>query len=208
MSPRRKRTASIIYRPWWRRHPIAASGALILIALVGYERIGVGSRGGDDHGNYHNKVFRVARVIDGDTLDIDAPDGRHASTRIRLWGVDAPETGKGNRKEMHYGTESAAFARRRLLGREVRVVLAPHRTRGKFSRLLAYVHIQPDDRMFNTLLLEHGFAYADWRFEHPHKREFRCIEDDARKRSAGLWEQVTPDQMPQWRQRMESQSRP
>ena len=43
---------------------------------------------------YHNKAFKVTHVVDGDTLDVNVDDeltGKEV-TRIRLWGVDTPET--------------------------------------------------------------------------------------------------------------------
>jgi endonuclease YncB( thermonuclease family) len=89
------------------------------------------------------------------------------------------------------------------LGRQVRVVLSPTKTRGKYGRLLAYVYLVPSEVMFNELLIEHGYAYADWRFAHPHKRRFKTIEKRAAKKGAGLWAEVTFEQKPEWRQRME-----
>lgn len=45
-----------------------------------------------DFQKYHQKQFRVHRVIDGDTIDLDIPDGLKQQTRVRLWGIDTPET--------------------------------------------------------------------------------------------------------------------
>ena len=177
---------------------------LVLVGtLVIYER-GFGRLGQeDDYTRYHDKVFEVARVVDGDTFDIDIPDGRHPTTRIRLWGVDSPEVAGSRDGAMHYGAEASAFASRRLMGRNVRVVLSPAKTRGKYGRVLAYVYLEPSGVMFNELLLEHGYAYADWRFAHPYKRQFKALEERTRKQGLGLWEEVTFEQMPAWRQRME-----
>ena len=41
---------------------------------------------------YHGKTFTVVNAVDGDTIDINIPDGKYEQTRIRLWGVDTPET--------------------------------------------------------------------------------------------------------------------
>ena len=200
----RKTPASIKLAPLWRRRPLLCAVLLVLAGLVVYER-GFGRLGQqDDYSRYHNEVFEVVRVLDGDTFDIDVADGRHPTTRIRLWGVDTPEVAGSPGGAMHYGAEASAFTRRRLLGRNVRVVLSPTRTRGKYGRLLAYVYVEPSGLMFNELLLEHGYAYADWRFAHPNKRQFKAIEKRARSQGVGLWAEVTLEQMPPWRQRMES----
>ena len=157
----------------------------------------------DDWSRYHDRWFRVARVVDGDTLDIAVPDGDKLVTRIRLWGVDTPEIGRGQRAEMHFSREAAAFAARTLANRSVQVVLSPDRTRGKYGRLLAYVFLERGGRMFNEMLLEKGYAYADLRFDHHYHRRFQDIERSARKASVGLWADVTLDKMPAWKQRFE-----
>ena len=47
-----------------------------------------------DFDKYNQKEFTVVKVVDGDTLDIDIPDAQYKTTRIRLIGVDTPETKK------------------------------------------------------------------------------------------------------------------
>lgn len=207
MAGRRTTPRSIKLAPLWRRRPLLTVVLLALGALVVYER-GFGGLGAqDDYTRYHDKVFEVVNVVDGDTFDINITDGRHPTTRIRLWGVDTPEVGGRREGTMYYGPEASAFAKRRLMGRQIRVVLSPTKTRGKYGRLLAYAYLVPSDVMFNELLLEHGFAYADWRFGHPYKRQFKNIEKRARKQGAGLWAEVSFEQKPPWRQRMESATR-
>ena len=204
MARRRKIPPSITVPPLWRRRPLLVLALVLLAGLVVYER-GFGHLGQeDDYTRYQDGVFEVVKVVDGDTFDIGISDGSYRATRIRLWGVDTPEVAGSRDGAMHYGAEASAFAKRRLLGRQVRVILSPTKTRGIYGRLLAYVYLQPSGTMFNELLLEHGYAYADWRFAHPYKRQFKTIEARARKRGVGLWQGVTLDRMPQWRQRMES----
>jgi len=188
---------------------------LSVVGLVLLDRSVHGPVTGDDHQRYHDRVFRVVRVVDGDTFDIDIPDADKPTTRVRLWGVDTPEvaksggTGRGRdggaspTKGMHFGVEASAFARETLLGEDVRIVLAPDRTRGLYGRLLAYAFIDRDGPMFNELLLERGYAYADLRFEHVYKRQFKAIEKRARRNGIGLWRDVTPGEMPEWKQRFE-----
>ena len=56
---------------------------------------------------YHGKTFTTVNVIDGDTFDIDIPDGRSEHTRIRLLGIDTPETKSEHSGEMYFGPEAA-----------------------------------------------------------------------------------------------------
>jgi micrococcal nuclease len=192
----------------WRRRGLAAFIAGILILLLVCDRFYRGPAQGDDWTRYHDRTFRVARVVDGDTIDIQAPDEDKPVTRIRLWGVDTPETARVSGPNMHFGREAKDFAERTLEGRSVHIVLSPKRTRGKYGRLLAYVFLERGGRMFNELLLEEGFAYADLRFEHHYFRQFQSIEKRARKAGAGLWAEVTPEAMPPWKQRFELAGKP
>jgi micrococcal nuclease len=176
---------------------------LIVGALLVCDRTRRAPVADDDWTRYHDRSFAVKRVLDGDTLIIEAPDRDKEVTRIRLWGVDTPELARGKKAGMHFGTEAKAFAERTLMGRRVHVVLSPKRTRGKYGRLLAYVYLERGGRMFNELLLEEGYAYADLRFPHHYFKQFKAVEKRARKDGVGLWAGITRQQMPQWKQRFE-----
>ena len=169
----------------------------------GFGGSGLEATTGSDTACYHDRSFRVARVVDGDTLDIEVPDRDKPVTRIRLWGVDTPEVAGTRADEMYFGPEASAFAKETLAGRDVHVVLSPKRTRGKYGRLLAYVFMSRGGKMFNEMLLEGGYAYADRRFDHHYMDRFKRIEKQARSSGIGLWAAVELDQMPSWRQRFE-----
>jgi len=200
--PRRHRVPdSIVLQPVWRRHPIVAAVTAILLGVVVYDRVWRATpTGEDDYEEYHDRTFRVDRVVDGDTIDIVAPDGDSPITRVRLWGVDAPESHGSQNGGMYYGQQASDYATCTLSGRSVHIVLSPDRTRGKYGRLLAYVYLQRDGPMFNEMLLETGHAYADLRFDHHYRKKFEAFEKHAAKVGAGLWASVTLEQMPQWRQ--------
>jgi len=194
---------SVIMPSLWRRRAPGIALAAVLLGAVVCNRTIRPAVQGDDWTRYHDRAFRVVHVVDGDTFDIDVPDRDKTVTRIRLWGVDTPELGRGGAEPMHYGPEASAFAKKVLAGKQVHVVLSPKRTRGKYGRLLAYVFLKRGGRMFNEMLLEEGYAYADLRFKHHYYDKFKSIEKRARKSGAGLWADVTPDKMPAWRQRFE-----
>lgn len=203
---RRRRSAvpdSITFPPFWRRYGPKGLAAAIVVSGLVCARSATEPVQGNDRSRYHDRLFRVVHIVDGDTLDINAPDGLKAVTRIRLWGVDTPEIGRGGKPSMHFATEGKRFAERTLAGRSVQIVLSLKRTRGKYGRLLAYVFLRRDGRMFNEMLLEEGYAYADLRFDHHYFKRFKTIEKRARKADVGLWADVTLDRMPPWKQRFE-----
>jgi len=149
---------------------------------------------------YHGRTFTVVNVIDGDTIDIDIPDGRYRHTRIRLLGIDAPETDSEQFGVIYFGPEAAEFAKKLSLQKPVTVFLdIPNPTRDRYGRLLSYVKL-PDKTFLNEILLTEGFAYADLRFRHSLYNKYRQLQAAARSGKKGLWQNVTPDQLPQWLQ--------
>jgi micrococcal nuclease len=197
--------ASVLLPPRWRRNrPAIFVIIAVLAALFGERTLRRPGGEGSDLSRYHDQSFRVVKVVDGDTMDLDVPDVDHAATRVRLWGVDTPELAHGGQPEMYFGPEAREFARRTLDDRTVQVVLNPDRTRDKYGRLLAYLFLNKGGEMFNEKLVEEGFGYADWRFKHPYKDEFEAAERRARGDKVGMWKDVRKDQMPAWRQRMET----
>ncbi len=158
---------------------------------------------GSDHDRYHNRVFTCIRAVDGDTLDLGFPDGRSTTTRVRLMGVDAPETARGDQPAMHFSHEAAAFTRSLVEGRPVRILLPPYETRDRHRRLLAYVELPDGETLLNEELIRNGFGYADRRFDHVWEVRFVDLEKRARKQALGLWADITLEHMPPWRQAYE-----
>lgn len=175
--------------------------ALALAAVVGGDRAGLFGRARTpDRQKYHDQTFRVVHVVDGDTIDVDVPDGPHRRTRIRLWGVDTPETKKPDTTTQHYGPEAAEFAASLTMPAgqpaTVRLELESGRdSRDKYRRLLAFVYL-PDGRLLNRVLVEEGYAYADPRYEHHLKSEFQRLQTAARKAGLGLWGRARNEDLP------------
>jgi len=155
-----------------------------------------------DYERYNDKTFRVVRVVDGDTIDIDMPDGNDAHTRIRLWGVDTPETKHPKTGVMYFGPQASEFTSKLTLERQVRVFLDAKKSRDKYNRLLAYIQL-PDGKFLNEELLSEGFAYADVRFKHSYYHKYMQLQSVAKRAKKGLWESVTYEQLPQWLQKRE-----
>jgi len=124
---------------------------------------------------------RVARVVDGDTLVL-----AEGNERVRLQGVDTPETVKPDWPVEPWGPEAARFTRGLLEGGGARLEFDAER-RDKYGRLLAYVWV--GDRMLNEELLRAGLARAtlQYSFSPAMKERFRRAEDEARAARRGIW---------------------
>jgi len=126
-----------------RRHAIIVFVVIAFAGLSIADHAGVFGAQGPDRTRYHGVIATVVHAADGDTLDVDIPDGRRNRTRIRLWGVDCPEIAHGKGEaDAYFGPEAAAFVRAQVVGRRVKLVLDPiHPPRDKYGRLLAYVYL-------------------------------------------------------------------
>jgi micrococcal nuclease len=179
-----------VFAPYWRRQATPSRSATA-----------------QDVTQYHNKVFTVTRVVDGDTLHIDAPDAPGSSTKVRLLGIDAPELGHHGAAPMYFAPEAADYARQLAQGVTVTIYLdTDGPSRGKYGRLLAYIEM-PDEQFLNELLVSEGYAYADSRFAHSYYHRYKQLEASARALNNGLWATITPEQMPSWHRRSSSQQR-
>jgi len=123
----------------------------------------------------------VERVIDGDTFKIAG-----SSEKVRLIGVDTPESVKPGEPPEPYGKEAAAFSKKLLAGKKVKLVY-DMQERDKYGRLLAYVYLE-DDTFVNALLVKEGYAQV---LTVPpnvaHAEEFLQLEREARSAKRGLW---------------------
>ena len=179
------------------RHLVRALAvALVLAGLIAADRAGLfGKRPPPDADKYDGRSFVVVKVVDGDTIDLDVPDAAWDHTRVRLWGVDTPETVKENTPVQHFGPQASEFTRRTCRGKLVRIELDPRDTRDRYGRLLAYVYLD-DGRMLNRVLVAGGYAYADPRFDHEFRGEFNRLQRDAMEGGRGLWRDATPADLP------------
>jgi len=181
-----------------RRNLLFAALVFIAIVFVWLERSQITRNVSPPTGDtqkYHGGSFTVVDVIDGDTIDIGVPDGKYDETRIRLWGIDAPERGR------YYADEATNFTRELALGEKVTVYLDEgNRTRGYYGRLLAYVQL-PDERYLNEVLISEGYVYGDLRFNHSFYNKYKQLQSKARSQQKGLWKNVRREQLPDWLQK-------
>jgi micrococcal nuclease len=122
----------------------------------------------------------VKRVVDGDTFETTTGE------KVRLIGVDTPETVKPNHPVEPYGKEASQFTKQLLEGKTLtlRFDVEPY---DKYHRLLAYAYL-PDGTFVNDKLVRDGYArvmtippnvaFAE---------QFLAAEREAREHHRGLW---------------------
>ena len=91
---------------------------------------------------YTYKV-EVTRVVDGDTVDVDVDLGFgmiYKKQRVRMKGIDTPESRTRDLEEKFYGLLSKQFLKDILEGREVQLI---SHDKGKFGRIIGDLLIDP-----------------------------------------------------------------
>ena len=129
--------------------------------------------------------YRVDRVIDGDTVDV-VIDGK--VERLRLIGIDTPETVHPSKPVECYGLEASDKAKALLAGGRVSLERdATQGDRDKYGRLLRYVFLE-DGSNFNQLMIVEGFAY-EYTYNQSYKYQlaFVAAETVAKESKRGLW---------------------
>jgi micrococcal nuclease len=124
----------------------------------------------------------VQRVVDGDTF-IALVGARRF--RVRLIGVDTPETVKPNTPVQCGGPEASAYAKLTLTGKQVRLVYDVDRY-DRYGRTLAYVYV--GKTFFNLVLVQQGYAVVETvPPDVAHVGEFVAAQRTARAKRLGLW---------------------
>ena len=129
----------------------------------------------------------VIRVVDGDTVVLSL-DG--VKTRVRLIGIDTPETVHPQKPVEHYGQEASTFLKNLLRGESVSLEYETEAaTTDKYGRTLAYVYRAPDGLFVNAEIVRQGYGHAYTRFPFKYMEQFREYERIAREAGKGLWGQ-------------------
>ena len=124
-------------------------------------------------------------MIDGDTIDLII-DGQEE--RVRLIGIDTPETVSRDTPVQCFGAEASAALEGLLpVGTVVRIE-RDDEPRDRFGRLLLYVYREDDGLFVNRWMVENGFASAvSYRPNTTFEAEFATLESGARDAQRGLW---------------------
>ncbi|TGU71766.1 nuclease [Geomonas terrae] len=139
----------------------------------------------------------VTKASDGDTIRVLDPLG--TKLRVRLYGIDAPETEKASKRTgriskvgQAHGDEAWKALTGKVLGQRVKLdVMGIDR----YKRLVCLVWL--GSRNVNKEMVAEGWA---WAYRHyldtPYASEFIAVEETARQQHLGLWKTYNPQ--PPW----------
>lgn len=129
-------------------------------------------------------TYRVTKFHDGDTISIDM-QGREE--RVRMIGVDTPETQDPRKAVQCFGKAASKFTQELIGQQPVRLEADPiNSNRDRYNRLLRYVYLT-DGRLVQAEIIKQGYGFAYTAFPLTKVDEFRSYQEEARQQDKGLW---------------------
>jgi len=124
-------------------------------------------------------TFKVTRVIDGDTIEIEG------GQKVRYIGIDTPETVDPRSLPQCFGKEAASKNRELVEGKNISIEKDVSET-DKYGRLLRYVYL--DDIFINDYLVRQGYAYASsYPPDVKYQNQLKQAQLEAQEQNRGLW---------------------
>lgn len=116
-----------------------------------------------DKDPYIYRIKNILKVVDGDTIDADIDLGFSISLekRIRLAGVDTPESRTTDLKEKAMGLESKEWLKKKLEGAKDIIIKTelPDSTE-KYGRIIGHLFINGQESSLNNQMINDGYALA------------------------------------------------
>jgi micrococcal nuclease len=112
---------------------------------------------------YEYYVRKVENVVDGDTIDvlIDLGFDILFQSRVRLAGIDTPESRTKDLKEKALGLESKEYLKKALKdAKSVIIKTEKMDSSEKYGRILGWVYINGDTVSLNDMMINDGYAWG------------------------------------------------
>jgi micrococcal nuclease len=112
---------------------------------------------------YEYRVKKVLKIVDGDTIDVDIDLGFSVSftQRVRLAGIDTPESRTKDLKEKALGLEVKEHLNKQLKDAlTVTIKTEKPDSSEKYGRILGWLYINDDEKSLNEQMIEQGYAWT------------------------------------------------
>ena len=177
-----------VRRNSWPRVLIALAVLVLVVVRAWSEREAFDPPASQDvrraDGRLEPGEYRVLRVVDGDTLLLE-----YARTRVRLQGIDTPETVKEDTPVEDWGPEATQYTRRFVQDAAGRVrIEIDGEAVDRYGRQLVFVW--HEDRLLNEELVRQGLARAKlvYGYSEAKKKRLRAAQADAETHGRGMWD--------------------
>jgi micrococcal nuclease len=138
----------------------------------------------DKQSAIQSNLYKVVKVIDGDTVDVDF---KGTIERIRLIGIDAPEMNDQRNVVECFAKESHSKLSELINDKQVKLEQDNNLdNRDTYGRLLRYIYL--DNKNINKQMIDEGYAFEyTYNKTYKYQTDFKAAEKSAREESRGLW---------------------
>jgi micrococcal nuclease len=108
-------------------------------------------------------VKKVTKVVDGDTIDVEIDLGFDISfsSRVRLAGIDTPESRTTDKTEKALGLEAKAYVKHAIDSAKTIVIKTEKMNSSeKYGRILGWVYLDEDTVSLNDKMINDGHAWG------------------------------------------------
>jgi len=115
-----------------------------------------------DKDPYIYRIRSIAKVVDGDTIDADIDLGFDISLskRIRLAGIDTPESRTKDEYEKKLGLESKEWLKKHLEGaKDILIKTELPDSTEKYGRIIGHLYINDGEVSVNNKMIDEGYAW-------------------------------------------------
>jgi micrococcal nuclease len=112
---------------------------------------------------YEYRVKKLTGVVDGDTIDVEIDLGFNVSfsQRVRLAGIDTPESRTKDKFEKSLGIESKEYLKSKLKDATIIVIKTEKPDSSeKYGRILGWLYVDGDTVSVNDHMIEDGYAWG------------------------------------------------
>jgi micrococcal nuclease len=112
---------------------------------------------------YEYFVKEVKNVVDGDTIDVVIDLGFDIlfASRVRLAGIDTPESRTTNKAEKALGIEAKEYLKKQLKDAKSVVIRTEKMDSSeKYGRILGWVYVNGDSESLNNKMINDGYAWG------------------------------------------------
>ena len=111
---------------------------------------------------YEYYVREVKNVVDGDTIDVIIDLGFNIlfSSRVRLAGIDTPESRTTDKAEKALGLEAKEYLKKQLKDAKPVVIRTEKMNSSeKYGRILGWVYVNGESESLNNKMINDGYAW-------------------------------------------------
>ncbi len=132
---------------------------------------------------YTYRIRKVNTILDGDTIDCDIDLGFDIclNQKVRLAGIDTPESKTKDLNEKKWGLEAKEYLKNKLNNFKGQLIIKTEKpdSTEKYGRIIGWVYLGDSEISLNQSMVNEGFA---WEYMgHKKIKDFSLLESKRKK---------------------------